>query len=67
MNYYVNAQPQSNGDHEVHKSTCTHLPDASHRLYLGNFTTDQAALRAAKRRYPKADGCFYCCPDIHLR
>lgn len=66
MDYYVNTQPQSNGDHEVHKSTCLHLPDASHRRYLGNFATDQEALQEARKYYLKADGCFYCCPQIHL-
>ena len=66
MEYYVNTQPQYNGDHEVHKSTCMHLPDVGHRLYLGNFASDWDALLEARKRYLKADGCFYCCPSIHL-
>ena len=49
MDYYVNTQPQSNGDHEVHKRTCMHLPVVSHRRYLGNFATDQEALREARK------------------
>lgn len=26
-NYYVNMNAQSNGDHEVHKSGCSYMPD----------------------------------------
>lgn len=35
--YYVNAQAQSNGDHEVHTSTCAFLPSEHNRSYLGCF------------------------------
>lgn len=37
--YYVNQNAQSNGDHEVHVSTCSYLPDATNRTYLGDFQT----------------------------
>ena len=65
MRYYVNKQAQSNGDHEVHKETCFRLPTTDNRLYLGVFSTSEAALREARKLYPKADGCYYCCPEIH--
>ena len=37
--YYVNMNPQPNGDHEVHKETCFRLPDVLNRKYLGLFDT----------------------------
>lgn len=64
MRYYVNKNAQSNGDHEVHLSTCSWLPDASNRIYLGDFDKSQDALEARKY-YFQVDGCMYCCPEIH--
>lgn len=65
MRYYVNKNAQDNGDHEVHRADCSWLPAAENRLYLGEFTSSYEALRAAKRIYDAADGCAYCCPEIH--
>ncbi len=33
--YYVNSNAQSNGDHEVHVETCSHLPSALNRVDQG--------------------------------
>ena len=65
MRFYVNTQAQPNGDHEVHRETCFRLPSAGNRLYLGDYTSSESALREARKYYPKADGCYYCCPEIH--
>jgi len=65
--YYVNKHAQANGDHEVHTSSCSFLPEADNRLYLGEFSTCQAAVREAKKTYAKADGCYYCCKECHTR
>lgn len=65
MRFYVNRNAQPNGDHEVHRSTCAWLPDPQNRLYLGDFLYSSQALAAAKRYYTRADGCAYCCPEIH--
>jgi len=64
-NYYVNKNAQSNGDHEVHKSGCSFLPEPENRLYLGDFTTCHGAVREAKKYYSTADGCYHCSPDCH--
>jgi hypothetical protein len=40
--YYVNQHAQANGDHEVHKSGCSHMPKdkpAVRRLQLHASTT----------------------------
>jgi len=64
----MNAQPIT-GDHEVHNlsSGCNHLPDTSNQLSLGEHSNCQSAVLAAKRIYPRADGCAYCCPQCHSR
>lgn len=65
--YYVNKNAQPNGDHEVHKSSCNRLPELQHRMYLGQFSTCEEAVREAKKTYPTADGCYYCIPTCHKR
>lgn len=65
--YYVNKQPQSNGDHEVHAAECSFLPDVQNREYLGYFNNCREAVATAKRTYPGADGCFYCSRECHTR
>ena len=59
--YYVNKNAQSSGDHEVHVSTCSHLPDADNRKYLGTYDNCQDAVTEAKKTDSSADGCYYCC------
>ena len=54
--YYVNKNAQSNGDHEVHKTGCTFMPDPVNKLYLGDFTTCAPAIREAKKTYSKYNG-----------
>ena len=65
MRFYVNKQAQPNGDHEVHRENCYRLPSLDNRLYLGDFYSSVHALREARKYYPKADGCYYCCSEIH--
>lgn len=48
MRFYVNKKAQSNGDHEVHRATCSWLPEPENRQYLGDFATPQQALIEAK-------------------
>ena len=63
--YYVNKNAQPNGDHEVHKSDCSRMPNPENRKYLGDFSSCHGAVRKAKEAYPKADGCYYCSPACH--
>lgn len=58
--YYVNDDPQSNGDHEVHKSGCYWLRKAKSTTPLGNHTNCRSAVRKAKQIYPDSNGCYYC-------
>jgi hypothetical protein len=64
--YYVNKNAQaSSGDHEVHNSSCGHLPEVENRKYLGSFETCKEAVTEAKKTYSKSDGCYYCCNECH--
>lgn len=67
MQFYVNKNAQPTGEHEVHRATCSFLPDASNRIYLGDFATSQAAVQEARKYYSCVDGCAYCCPEGHTR
>jgi hypothetical protein len=62
--YYVNDYPQSIGDHEVHIPTCHKFPNTS-RTYLGEFKDCHEAIREAKKRYTKSNGCIHCCTPCH--
>lgn len=64
-NYYVNQTPQTNGDHEVHKEGCTYMPTT--KLHLGAFISCRPAVEAAKKVYPRADGCYWCSRECHSR
>lgn len=63
--YYVNKNAQSNGDHEVHKSGCSHMPNTENRLYLGDYTNCSDAVKKAKQTYSQSNGCYYCCNACH--
>ncbi len=64
-NYYVNDNVQSNGDHEVHKEGCSYMPNVSNRTYLGDFVNCYSAVIAAKKTYPRSNGCYYCSNECH--
>ena len=63
--FYVNKNEQNNGDHEVHTSTCSWLPEAENRFYLGVFATCKSAVAEAMKTYSQSNGCYYCSKDCH--
>ena len=63
--YYVNKNQQANGDHEIHTTGCSYLPEAHNRIYLGEFTSCAPAVTKAREYYPQSNGCFYCSKDCH--
>jgi hypothetical protein len=63
--YYVNQNAQDNGDHEVHVSGCSFMPDEDNRTYLGDFATCSSAVTEAKKIYSQSNGCAYCSEDCH--
>jgi len=69
--YYINNNQQSNGDYEVHESSCSYLPSSENRTYLGYFGSCQEAITEAKRLYPSRkyniNGCYYCSNACHTK
>ena len=66
-NYYVNKNAQSNGDHEVHKSGCSFMPNEENRKFLGNHTYCWGAVNEAKKHYDHVNGCYYCSKECHTK
>jgi hypothetical protein len=67
LKYYVNDNAQPNGDHEVHIVNCYYFSSMLRRAYLGEFESCSEAVREAKRRHPRANGCIHCCATCHTR
>ena len=65
MRYYVNKNGQTNGDHEVHESTCSFLPNEENRVYLGDFSSCRLAVSEARNHYTQCNGCYYCSSACH--
>jgi len=63
--YYVNKKAQSNGDHEVHESGCSRLPDKNNLIYLGSFDNCYDAVREARNHYTQVNGCYWCANACH--
>lgn len=63
--YYVNKNAQDSGDHEVHTTGCSHMPDLDNCYYLGIYTNCRPAVRAASHYFDQVDGCFYCCNECN--
>ncbi len=66
-NYYVNDNPQDNGDHEVHVDGCSWLALVESKTVLGYHLTCRSAVDKAKKIYPTADGCKHCSPECHKK
>jgi hypothetical protein len=58
--YYVRIKPQLNGKNAVHREDCPFLPGIGERIYLGEFSNSQEALRMARLYYPTASLCYFC-------
>lgn len=70
VNYYLNLNAQSNGDHEVHKESCYYYymyKSGYNFELLGAFSNELEAVRYARIKHPtfKIDGCAYCCSTAH--
>jgi len=63
--YYVNNNPQPNGDHEVHVRSCNYFP--ADAMYLGEYDSCAPAVAKARQTYSRADGCYWCCNPCHTR
>ena len=58
--FYVEINAQDNGEHIVHKSNCTSLPEKDSILYLGAISNRDSALKKAGQKYRLVNGCSHC-------
>jgi hypothetical protein len=66
MYYYINLNPQENGDNEIHTADCSYLRLVKDKKFLGDFSNCYDAIIMARRMgYPNADGCYYCSKSCH--
>ena len=65
--YYVNANAQSNGDHEVHDEDCRYLPLPQNRTGLGSFSNCSDAVKEAKKHHSQVNGCKTCSKECHTQ
>jgi hypothetical protein len=63
--YYVNKNGQDNGDHEVHVSGCSYMPESHNRISLGDFSGCKGAVAAAREHFSQSNGCYYCSNECH--
>lgn len=65
-NYIINSNADHKGYNEVHETTCNHLPNYSNRIDLGWHINATSAVSYAKMNgWRHADGCYYCCEEVH--
>lgn len=64
--YLLNLNMQSNGDYEVHTSTCRYSPSQNFDD-LGYHITCSSAVQIAKtrHRYKRINGCYFCSNECH--
>jgi hypothetical protein len=65
--YVLNSRPQPTGEHEVHTTTCSHVPRLENRIPLGSHTDCHGAMAQARRFYTNVDGCYFCCNPCHKK
>lgn len=68
MPTYIYNSSQTDGKyHEIHLTTCNHLPKISNRVILGWHVDCKSAIREAERRTGcnDFDGCYYCSRNCH--
>ena len=65
--YYINANAQDNGDHEVHRFDCVFIPKPMNRIDLGYFAHCIWAFETGKSMRPrwKINGCYFWSRDCH--
>ncbi|GGB65136.1 hypothetical protein GCM10007424_01310 [Flavobacterium suaedae] len=63
--FYVNNNAQSNGDHEVHRTTCPYFDRIYSKKDLGYHDGCHSAVQEAKKTYRQSNGCATCCSACH--
>lgn len=67
QHFYLNANEQPAGEHEVHRDDCYWMPASDNRLYLGIHESCGSAVGRAQVGYPawSINGCMHCSIACH--
>ena len=65
--YWVAKRPGNNEDHAVHKEDCPFLPDNDRRIYLGEFSSGEDAVREGQRYFGSSNGCIFCSKEHNVK
>lgn len=67
--YFFNKNPQTTGEHEVHKEGCYRIPEKENCIPLGWCFNAIEAVEKAKKMYygTNIDGCYYCSKEAHKK
>ncbi|MEX3006883.1 hypothetical protein [Hoeflea sp. TYP-13] len=63
MASYFLDENTKDGAREVHADGCCRLPDFYHRIYLGEYSSVQQALRKAVLLHDRVYACSDCCSE----
>ena len=66
--FFVDRRRQPNGEHLLHeRSQCPPdcFPRSSDAEYLGELLDAAQALRLARLKYPRVNGCLWCATEVH--
>ncbi|MDX8129128.1 hypothetical protein ACH5Y9_05745 [Methylomonas sp. BW4-1] len=60
--FFIEISAQENGDHLIHKSSCSLLPAKEAIYYLGSISNVVSAAKKASERFAKPTACSQCSP-----
>ena len=63
--FYIETNPQPNGEHIVHNATCSLLPAKDAVRYLGSIASCTSALKKAAESFKLVNGCPQCATACH--
>lgn len=58
--FFVEINAQDNGEHVVHKSSCSLLPAKDTLRYLGSIASATSAVKKAQESFKLVNGCSHC-------
>ncbi|MES9961686.1 MAG: hypothetical protein ABW089_14745 [Sedimenticola sp.] len=63
--YYLSTAPQQNGEYDLHVGTCNFLPAMKERIFVGEFSNFNTAMKEARKRFKPVNGCYWCLRECH--
>ncbi|MFM2483036.1 hypothetical protein [Celerinatantimonas sp. YJH-8] len=63
--YFVDKTPLPGGAYELHQEQCQYIPSRSHRIYVGSFSDERAAIMRAEKIFHNVHVCPHCCIHFH--